>query len=142
MMKLRKNKRGYTLVELMVAVTIMIILATASTPIFTGYVKKAKTSEYLSGCRAVYMATESYFMEQSGTHSEDIDLENLEEEIEFLTAFDVEILENTEEKLKSPYGILISDSASGKWTCDAVVCTIDGERWMFSTGSGDFVELK
>ena len=142
MIKLRKNKRGYTLVELMVVVTIMIILATASTPVFTGYVKKAKTSEYLSGCRAVYMAAESYFIEYSGRNSEDIDPEHLVEEIEFLTSFDVEILENTDAELKSQYGILISDSASGRWTCDAVVCTIDDDQWIFSTESGEFAELK
>lgn len=60
MNKVRKNKKkGFTLVELMIVVVIMIILAAAATPIFKGYVDRAKEAGYLANCRTVYVATQT-----------------------------------------------------------------------------------
>ena len=42
--KLRLGTKGYTLVELMVVITIMAILAAAGTGVYTGYIEKAKTA--------------------------------------------------------------------------------------------------
>ena len=52
---MKKAKKGFTLVELMVVIVIMAVLAAAATPIFAGYVKKARAAEHLSECRAIYV---------------------------------------------------------------------------------------
>lgn len=44
----KKNRRGFTLVELMIVVVIMVILAAAATPIFKGYVERAKWQQLIS----------------------------------------------------------------------------------------------
>ena len=41
------GKKGYSLVELMVVITIMAILAAAGTGIYTGYIEKAKKASLL-----------------------------------------------------------------------------------------------
>lgn len=57
MNRVKKNKKkGFTLVELMIVVVIMIILAAAATPIFKGYLDRAKQARYLAECRAIYVA--------------------------------------------------------------------------------------
>ena len=56
---MKKAKKGFTLVELMVVIVIMAVLAAAATPIFAGYVKKARAAEHLSECRAIYVAAQS-----------------------------------------------------------------------------------
>lgn len=58
--RVKKNKKkGFTLVELMIVVVIMIILAAAATPIFKGYLDRAKEARYLAECRTVYVATQT-----------------------------------------------------------------------------------
>ena len=37
---MKKAKKGFTLVELMVVIVIMAVLAAAATPVFAGYVKR------------------------------------------------------------------------------------------------------
>lgn len=55
--RVKKNKKkGFTLVELMIVVVIMVILAAAATPIFKGYLDRARQARYLAECRAVYVA--------------------------------------------------------------------------------------
>lgn len=60
MNRVRKNKKkGFTLVELMIVVVIMVILAAAASPIFKGYLDRAKQARYLAECRSVYVATQT-----------------------------------------------------------------------------------
>ena len=139
---IRDDKRGYTLVELMVVITIMAILAAASTPVFTGYIKKAKASEHLAECRAVYMAAEAYLLEASGGNSSTVDLDDLEEEIEQLTTLDVEISDDDEKEPDADYGVVVSDDGSDKWRCKAVTCMIDGELWRFHSETGEFEKIR
>ena len=39
---MKKAKKGFTLVELMVVIVIMAVLAAAATPVFAGYVEKGQ----------------------------------------------------------------------------------------------------
>lgn len=58
--RVKKNKKkGFTLVELMIVVVIMVILAAAATPIFKGYLDRAKEARYLAECRTVYVAAQT-----------------------------------------------------------------------------------
>ena len=55
LLKLR-NKKGFTLIELIVVLVILAILAAAAIPTMMGYVENAKKAQYLANCRAVYVA--------------------------------------------------------------------------------------
>lgn len=58
--RVKKNKKkGFTLVELMIVVVIMVILAAAASPIFKGYLDRAKEAGYLANCRTIYVATQT-----------------------------------------------------------------------------------
>lgn len=142
MKKILKSKGGYSLVELMAVIAIMAILAAASTPVYKGYIKKAKASEHLADCRAVCMASETYFVELTGKNNYTIDLEELEEKVSSLTSLDVCVLEDVDEKLDAEYGLVLSENRDGMWRCEAVICDIEDERWMFDVESGVFEELK
>lgn len=54
----KKNRHGFTLVELMIVVVIMVILAAAATPIFKGYVERAKLAKYYEEMHQVIQAGE------------------------------------------------------------------------------------
>ena len=88
---MKKAKKGFTLVELMVVIVIMAVLAAAATPIFAGYVKKARAAEHLSECRAIYVAAQSCLEEAflkagEGTVTvEDLDMERFLKDVEELS---------------------------------------------------------
>ena len=65
----QRNKKGFTLIELIVVLVIMAILAAAAIPAMMGYVNKAKKASYLANCRAVYVAAQANITEQLGTGS-------------------------------------------------------------------------
>ena len=142
MKKIRRDKRGYTLVELMVVISIITILASFSTPVFTGYLKKAKTSGYLVNCRALHMAAEAYFSETAGWKNKNPDLTKLEETMEELTDLDVEILANARSGLGKKYGIIVTESASGEWICEEILCEIDGSLWSYRMDDGEWKEME
>ncbi len=142
MKKMLKNKCGYSLVELMAVIAIMAILAAASTPVYKGYIKKAKASEHLADCRAVCMASETYFVELTGKNDHMIDLEEVEEKVSSLTSLDVRVLKDVDETLDADYGLVLSENRDGMWRCEAVICDVEDDRWMFDVESGVFDELK
>lgn len=88
---MKKAKKGFTLVELMVVIVIMAVLAAAATPVFAGYVKKARAAEHLSECRAIYVAAQSCLEEaflkaREGTVTvEDLDMERFLKDVEELS---------------------------------------------------------
>ncbi|MGL5979023.1 MAG: pilin [Erysipelotrichaceae bacterium] len=52
MKKMMKNKKGFTLVELIVVIAILGVLAVIMVPAFTGYVAKAKVSKEVSSAKS------------------------------------------------------------------------------------------
>ena len=57
--KLRNNKRGFTLVELIVVLVILAILAALLVPALTGYIDKANKQKIISETRMVVMAAQT-----------------------------------------------------------------------------------
>lgn len=53
---LRKNKKGFTLVELLVVLAILAILIAVAVPTLTGVLNDAKDKTYLQEARAAYIA--------------------------------------------------------------------------------------
>ena len=57
------RRRGFTLVELMVAVVIVGILASIAIPNFLRYMAKAKQAEARTNLKTIYIAESGYFLE-------------------------------------------------------------------------------
>ena len=65
-MKKLMKKRGFTLIELMIVVAILGILAAVAIPAFINYMKRAKTSEALTGVNKIFEGAVAYFAEGGG----------------------------------------------------------------------------
>lgn len=70
--KARENKKGFTLVELIVVLVILAILAAILVPALLGWIDKAKEKQAVLDCRSVYMAaqakaSEKYAADTDGT---------------------------------------------------------------------------
>ena len=65
--KLKKNKKGFTLVELLVVLVIIAILAAAIIPSMMGFIDKAKQQSAAAECRSVLLAGEVQLNELYGT---------------------------------------------------------------------------
>jgi type IV pilus assembly protein PilE len=59
------SKVGYTLVELMVVVSILTILAAVAIPAYRNYVFRSKQSDAIIGLKAAQMAQEQFFSENN-----------------------------------------------------------------------------
>ena len=65
--KLKKNnKKGFTLVELIVVLVILAILAALLIPALTGYIDKAKKKQVVAETRSCVMALQTYADEKYG----------------------------------------------------------------------------
>ena len=71
--KLRKNnKKGFTLVELIVVLVILAILAALLIPALTGYIDKAKEKQVIAETRSCVMAAQTLADEKYGEDGEDL----------------------------------------------------------------------
>ena len=66
MFKKLKEKKGFTLVELIVVLVILAILAALLIPALTGYIDKAKEKQITAETRQVVMAAQTIYDEQYG----------------------------------------------------------------------------
>ena len=66
---LRKSKKGFTLVELIVVLVILAILAALLIPALTGYIDKAKTKQIVAQTRQAVMAAQTIYDEAYGADS-------------------------------------------------------------------------
>lgn len=55
----KSNKKGFTLVEIIVVLVILAILAAIAVPAVLGYVQDAKDSKYISEARAIYVVVQT-----------------------------------------------------------------------------------
>ena len=60
---LRKSKKGFTLVELIVVLVILAILAAILVPALLGYIDKAKEKQITTDANTVYTALQSVLVE-------------------------------------------------------------------------------
>ena len=63
---LRKSKKGFTLVELIVVLVILAILAALLIPALTGYIDKAKEKKVVAETRQCVMAAQTLYDEAYG----------------------------------------------------------------------------
>ena len=62
--KLRNNKKGFTLVEIIVVLVILAILAAAAIPTMLGFVEDSKGKAEIANARAAYVAAQSIVTEE------------------------------------------------------------------------------
>lgn len=60
------RKYGFTLVELMIVLIIMVLLAAIAAPIFTGYTERARRTRLIGECRASVQAAQTLYLEAYG----------------------------------------------------------------------------
>ena len=61
---MKKNNKGFTLVELIVVLVILAILAAILVPALLGYIDKARNGQYLEEAHSIYTAVQAYGTEQ------------------------------------------------------------------------------
>lgn len=61
---MKMNKKGITLVEVIVVLVIMAVLAGILVASYTGYIEKAKNDQALVEARAAYLAASTYYHEE------------------------------------------------------------------------------
>lgn len=71
MLKLR-NRKGFTLIELMIVVAILGILAAVAIPAFLKYIKRSKTSEATMNLRKMFDSSATYFANDWADSSGDL----------------------------------------------------------------------
>jgi len=65
---MRRNEKGFTLMELMVVIVIVAILAAVAVPLYINYVKDAQRTDAKTAIGAIITAEQSYFLKsQTGT---------------------------------------------------------------------------
>ena len=57
---IRRDDRGFTLIELMVVVIILGVLAAVAIPLYTDYIKNARTSEGIARLDSIMTASKAY----------------------------------------------------------------------------------
>ena len=67
---MKRNQRGFTLMELMVVIVIVAILAAVAVPLYLNYVKDAQRTEAKGAIGAIITAEQTYF-QQKGTYAND-----------------------------------------------------------------------
>lgn len=124
--KLKENKKGFTLVELIVVLVILAILAALLVPALTGYIDKAKRKSIVAETRQVVMAAqtvadEAYGKAEAGAT---IDLSTKYTEIQTLAEVKGTITAITVAAKDDADGITIGTiksvtytSGDGKYTC-------------------------
>ena len=75
--KMKQNKKGFTLIELVVVMCIIAILASALIPQISGYITEAKKMKVLEQSRSIVMAVETYNLKSKSKISNSETINNI-----------------------------------------------------------------
>ena len=79
-MKKAKNKKGFTLIEIIVVLVILGILAAIAVPAVMGYIDDAKESKYVAEAHSIYIVIQTEEARAKATAADDITYESIEKE--------------------------------------------------------------
>lgn len=71
-----KNNKGFSLVELVVVITIMVILIAVFAPNIVGYVRKSHIRTMTMSCKTIYVGAQAYVSEKK-SRRESIDTDTI-----------------------------------------------------------------
>jgi len=93
MKKILKNKKGFTLIEIIVVLVIIALLAAATIPAMIGFVNEARGKAYASEARVGLVAAQATVTElvASGTAPGDITLEKITSDSSFVNMVDNDV---------------------------------------------------
>lgn len=57
--RIKKAKKGFTLIEIIVVLVIIAIMAAIAVPAVTGYINDAKNSKYVADARSIYLMVQA-----------------------------------------------------------------------------------
>ena len=118
-----KDRKGFTLVELIVVLVILAILAALLVPALTGYIDKARKEAVVAETRSAVMAAQTIVSEKYGTAKGDVTVETTDyTDIKNLaevpgTIKDIVVDQVTGSDNKGAVTQLTYTSADGKYTC-------------------------
>lgn len=130
MKEMRKNKKGFTLVELIVVLVILAILAALLVPALTKYIEKAKNKQIIAETRQIVMAAQTLIDEASATKdvaditigsstTDDVQFKDIQELSEITLGSNLEFSADD-----------VNDNGkidTLKWTKDGFTCTYDAD---------------
>ncbi|MBC5658612.1 prepilin-type N-terminal cleavage/methylation domain-containing protein [Anaerosacchariphilus sp. NSJ-68] len=131
--KLKENKKGFTLVELIVVLVILAILAALLVPALTGYIDKAKRKSIVAETRQVVMAAQTLVDEKYGTVDAGADTIKIEDGTKPATAT-ITITKNEIATL-AEVGGTIGDSEVEKGVVKKIVYTSKGKTCTYTKGA-------
>lgn len=79
-LKKAKNKKGFTLIEIIVVLVIWGILAAIAVPAVMGYIDDAKESKYVAEAHSIYIVIQTEEARAKATAADDITYESIEKE--------------------------------------------------------------
>ena len=133
--KLKENKKGFTLVELIVVLVILAILAALLVPALTGYIDKAKRKSIVAETRQVVMAAQTLVDEKYGTVDAGADTIKIEEGSKPATA--TITIEKSDITTLAEVGGTIGDSEVEKGVVKKIVYTNKGKTCTYTKGATD-----
>ncbi len=135
----QRNKKGFTLIELIVVLVIMAILVAAAAPAMMGYVENARKGAYLANCRAVYVAAQAGITEAMANGKTVTDTSSaiddkgtkLEDRIKGMTEMTITFVTAAPAN-KDEYKVTIT----GNSVTEVVGCYADGKTVTLTPGTG------
>lgn len=125
-----KNKKGFTLVELIVVLVILAILAALLVPALTGYIDRARKEAIVAETRSVVMATQTVVAEKYGAKAGDVTIADADKTtIKNLAEVTGTIGDIAIDKAKgSDYNGMVKSVVytQGNWTCTYTQGKTDG----------------
>ena len=136
--KLRKNnKKGFTLVELIVVLVILAILAALLVPTLTGYIDKAKEKQIIAETRQIVMAAQTILDEKYATQpvggtvtlTETDDLDEIKELSELSTITNLITSSNDLEENKVYIVVTGTKVSEVQYQAHGLKCKYDGTEY-------------
>ena len=141
MFKKLKDKKGFTLVELIVVLVILAILAALLVPALTGYIDKANKEKVVSETRMLVMAAQTEASSAYGTLKSDADNKTTAIET-YMRANGDELLKLAE--VKGAFDITVNDSGTVTnvtYSNNGFTCLYDGAYKVGKDGTTGYTKV-